>query len=409
MSLMSLDAARQLLADRVAPLPAVELALADALGCRLAEPVRADVDMPAADVSVMDGYAMRWDDLASGPLPVAFEIPAGHMPGELARGSTARIFTGAVLPKGADTVIPQEQAEVQADGKVKFEPTERGSFIRRQGELCSAGTPVAAAGDWLTPQFVAMLGAVGAARVRVIPRPRVAVLSTGSELVPLDQHPGPGKIRDSNGIMLATLARAAGFELTFATHVPDDRDALHEAFTRAVDQADLVVSTGGVSVGDHDLVPEILSALGAETLFHKLSIKPGRPALTARFEDAWFVGLPGNPVSALVGWRMFARAVGNTLAGDGQALREEPEPAILTEPTQNRGRRTLLTPALLTTGREGAQVTPLHWKGSHDIVNAARANALALLDIGAKLEPGAVVDCYRLDGGGQPDHKGERT
>lgn len=409
MNLMTLDSARQLLADRVVPLDPVEMGLADARGCRLAESVRADIDMPGTDVSVMDGYAMRWDDLAAGALPVAFEIPAGHMPGELPHGAAARIFTGAALPKGADTVIPQEQAETQADGRVKFQPTECGSYIRRKGELCSAGAVVASPGDLLTPQFVAMLGAVGAASVRVIPRPRVAVLSTGSELVPIDQLPGPGKIRDSNGVMLAALARTAGFQVTFATHVADDRDALRQAFTQAIDSADLVVSSGGVSVGDHDLVPEILAELNAETLFHKLSIKPGKPALVARFTGAWFVGLPGNPVSALVGWRMFARAVGKTLAGDSEALREVPEKAVLADSTQNTGRRTLLTPALLTTSRQGAQVTPLKWKGSHDIVAAARANALAILDIGAKLEPGAVIDCFRLDGGAQPDHKGDRT
>jgi len=403
MDMMTLDSARGLLADQVVPLGHVEMELADALGCRLAEPVHADMDMPGADVSVMDGYALCWDDLASAAdLPVAFEIAAGQVPLELSRGRVARIFTGAVIPQGADTVIPQEQAEVQADGKVRFGPVERGSFIRRKGELCSAGTALATEGDLLTPQLISLLGSAGAFKIRVTPRPRVAVLSTGSELVSIETRPGPGKIRDSNGVMLTTLVRAAGFEVTFTARVADSRSALRDAFTQAMDRADLLISSGGVSVGDHDLVPEVLTDLGAEILFHKLSIKPGKPALTCRLGKAWFVGLPGNPLSALVGWRMFGRALGNTLAGDRHALREQPEAAVLTEPTQNKGRRTIMALAQLTSGQKHSEVTVLDWKGSHDAVAAARANALAVLDVGVKYGPGDVLDCYRLDASEQP-------
>ena len=162
-------------------------------------------------------------------------------------------------------------------------------------------------------------------------------------------------------------------------------------------KADLIVTSGGVSVGDYDLVPNVLDNLGAETVFHRLAIKPGKPLLTARLGGAWVVGLPGNPVSALVGWRLFARPLAEALAGDAQAFDEAPEIGVLTGPTRNRGERTLLAPALLEPGNPTSRVTVVPWKGSHDVLAAARANALALVESGAELAEGDAIHCYRLD------------
>jgi molybdopterin molybdotransferase len=173
--------------------------------------------------------------------------------------------------------------------------------------------------------------------------------------------------------------------------------ALREAFGQAAAVADLIVTCGGVSVGDYDLVPQALSEVGAETMFHRLSVKPGKPVLAARLDDAWVAALPGNPVSALVGWRLFARPLAEALAGDVHAFEESPEAAVLTGPTHNQGDRTLLAPARFEPGSPVPMVTVLPWKGSHDVLTLARTNALARVDIGMELAAGDVVPCYRLD------------
>ena len=397
-AVLNFETARILLADQVAPLACVELDLATALGCRLAESPRADTDLPATDVSTMDGYAVRATDLANNTgLPVAFEVPAGQAPQQLPLGAVARIFTGAMLPDGADTIVPQEQARVQANGRVLLDRLAPGSFVRHQAELCSIGTPLGTIGDLLTPQLLALLGTAGVSTVRVTPRPRVAVLSTGSELVPVHEHPAPGQIRDSNSITLAALARTAGFTLSYVSSIVDELPALRAAFQHAATQADLIISCGGVSVGDYDLVPQALSELGSQTIFHRLSIKPGKPVLAARFDRSWVIGLPGNPLSALVGWRLFARPLGETLAGAPRALEEPPESAVLAEPARNSGNRTIFAPAQLQPDHSISKINILPWKGSHDVVALARTNALAILEAGAELAVGDLVDYFRLD------------
>ncbi len=396
--MMNLDDARRRLADRVEALPSVNMKLMEAIGCRLAESPHADTDVPTTDVSTMDGYAVRAADVASNAtLPISFEVPAGTGRKLLPEGYAARIFTGAVMPAGADTVIPQEQAERRADGTVLLTALNKGSYIRRQAELCANGASLGKPGDPITPQLVALLGVAGASTVRVTPRPRVAILSTGSELVPIDQHPAPGQIRDSNGPMLAALARVRGFDVTLVSRVGDEIRALGDAIDRASHEADLVVTGGGVSVGDYDLVPDALRDLGAETVFHKLSIKPGKPILMARLGRSWVAGLPGNPVSALVGWRLFARPLGEALGGDLHAFFDPPETAVLTEPARNTGDRTLLAPAVMQSGDCTTSATVLPLKGSHDVVAVARANALVIVGIGEEYGAGDRVRCYRLD------------
>ena len=396
--MLNFETARKLLADQVVPLAGIELDLAAAFGCRLAETPRAETDLPATDVSTMDGYAVRATDLADNTdLPVAFEVPAGQVPQQLSLGAAARIFTGAMLPDGADTIVPQEQARVQADGRILLDRLEPGSFVRHQAELCSAGTPLGAPGDLLTPQLLALLGTAGVSTVHITPRPRIAVLSTGSELVPVHERPAPGQIRDSNSITLAALARTAGFTLSYVSSVMDELPALRDAFQHAAAQADLIISCGGVSVGDYDLVPQALSELGSQTVFHKLSIKPGKPVLAARLDETWVIGLPGNPISALVDWRLFARPLGEALAGAPHAFEELPESAVLTEPARNSGNRTIFAPARLQPDRPISKINILPWKGSHDVVTLAQANALAILDVGVELAAGDLVNYFRLD------------
>lgn len=395
--MISLDFARALLAENVRPLPPVAVDLNEALGCRLAESPRADVDLPLADVSAMDGYAVRAADLGSdAPLKIAFEVPTGAPVEALPAGCAARIFTGATLPAGADTVVEQELAEVQADGRVRLEALPAGSNVRYRGELFSAGATLANEGDRITPARLGVLSAGGASRVRVFPSPRVAVVMTGSELVAVDQPPSPGMIRDSNGPMLLALARRAGFCVTPQIQAADEVGDLKRALLQAGEQADLVVSCGGVSVGDYDLVPRALAELGGKVLFHKVSIKPGKPVLAARLGEAWLLGLPGNAVSSVVCWRLFAWPVGEALAGDPRAFEESPEPARLSEAVHNHDDRLLLLPARFSPDRPEARVIGLSWKGSHDLPTAADANALLVLEPGAEYSPGQLVRCYRL-------------
>jgi molybdopterin molybdotransferase len=370
---ITLDEARGLVAARVAALDPVVVPLGEALGCRIAEPPRSDVDSPPGHVSAMDGYAVRHADVGcGGTLPVAFEVQAGTVAGHLPQGCAARIFTGAVLPEGADTVVPQEQASVGENGVVRLESLAAGS------------------------QLVALMAAAGADRVAVIPRPRVSVVVTGSEVVPVSEVPGPGQIRNSNGPMLDALVRAAGLRAPQSVSAGDTTDDLSLTLSSSIADADLVLTSGGVSVGDYDLVPEVARSLGGEVLFHQVSVKPGKPLLAVRFDGCWMLGLPGNPVSVLAGWRLFGWPLAATLSGDTAAFNEQPMLAELEEAVTNRGDRVELRPAVLTRGQDRLSARVVPWRGSHDLVAAAAANAFARLDVGAAYEVGDPIPCYPL-------------
>jgi molybdopterin molybdotransferase len=395
--MITLDEARALVRARATPLDPVVVPLGEALGCRIAEPPSSDVDSPPGQVSAMDGYAVRHADVANGDvLPIAFEVQAGTVAGHLPVGHAARIFTGAVLPEGADTVVPQEQAVVDENGVVELEPLAVGSHVRRRGEVFPVGEPLAEIGELVTPQLVALLAAAGADRVTVTPKPRVSVVVTGSEVVPISEVPGPGQIRNSNGPMLDALVRAAGLRAPELASAADTTDDLHVTLSSSIVDADLVLTSGGVSVGDYDLVPEVASSLGGEVLFHRVSVKPGKPLLAVRFDGCWMLGLPGNPVSVLAGWRLFGWPLAAALSGDTAAFDEQPVLVPLEEEVANRGDRVELRPAVLSGGHDDLSVRVVSWRGSHDLVAAAVANAFARLEVGAVYEVGDPIQCYPL-------------
>lgn len=395
--MIPLDEARLLLARAVKRLAPVSVDLRSSLGCRLASEVQSDVDVPPADVSAMDGYAVQHAELTAGrPLPVADEVAAGDAGTELAPGTTVRIFTGAPLPKGADTVVPQENAETGGDGRVTLEPCVGGAHVRRRGEVVTAGAKIFAAGEWVTPQMVSVMASCGASRIDVVPAPSVAVVVTGTEIVDAAMTPGPYQIRDSNGPLLTALAAAAGFEISSSTRAADTKEALHEALSRAVADADLVLTTGGVSVGDYDLVPDVVAELGGEVLFHRLRMKPGKPLLAAHIGSKLLLGLPGNPLSVLAGWRLFAWPAAAALAGDDEAFSETPLEAELGHPAATPRSRTELRPAFLRAAVGGPSVEVIGWRGSHDVLAAARANALARFDPQREYPEGSRIPCYPL-------------
>ena len=310
--LMSADDALARILAGVPTLPAVESPILDALGLVLAEDIAADRDVPPFRNSAMDGYAVRGDDVASAPveLRVVGEIAAGGFPDRsVGPGEAMRIMTGAPVPDGADTVVRVEDTDNASDLVTITVATPKGMAIRHAGEDLKAGERVLVAGTVLRAAEIGLLASVGRARVRVRKRPRVAVFSTGDEIVDLDAPIGRGQIRDSNRYTLASAIRAVGAEPWVGGIVPDAPDALRAALREAA-AADVIVTSGGVSVGDHDHMKPVLSELGTID-FWAIAIRPGRPLAFGEIKDGDrrvpIFGLPGNTVSALVTFEIFVR------------------------------------------------------------------------------------------------------
>ncbi|SIR79482.1 molybdopterin molybdochelatase [Aquipseudomonas alcaligenes] len=302
------DALGRLLAlAEAAPIDAREIvSLAAADGRVLATDLVAGLDLPPWPNSAMDGYALRLADWQGEPLAVSQRILAGQAPESLQPGSCARIFTGAPLPAGADTVEMQENAEILADGRVRFlEPIKVGQNVRPQGQETRAGEVVLPAGTRLGPVELGLAASLGCAVLAVRRRPRVAVVSTGDELVEPGQPLGPGQIYNSNRSLLCAWLQRLGCEVRDAGILPDDAQRTREALA-ALGDADLILSTGGVSVGEADHLGQVLRE-GGELALWKLAIKPGKPLTCGHFRGVPVLGLPGNPASTLVTFALLAR------------------------------------------------------------------------------------------------------
>ena len=335
---------------------------------------------PERPLSAMDGYALRHADLP-GPLPVVGESAAGGpLPLPLPPASACRIFTGAPMPDGADLVVMQEDMarmgdQVRLAGPIETRP---GKHVRQAGEDFEAGQRLMQAGDLLTPAALALLAMAGHAQVPVRRKVRVALLSTGNELVAPGHALASGQIPASNGLMLQSLLQAGACEINDLGIVRDDRGATEHAFAQAVQSADLVISTGGASVGDHDLVKPALEALGARIDFWKIAMRPGKPLMAGSVGDAVLLGLPGNPVSAFVTALLFARPLIAHLAGARHPLPQY-EAAELASPLPAVAKRTDHIRAVLEQGR----VTPIGLNDSAALLALSRANALIIRPAGA--------------------------
>lgn len=322
MSLLPVEEAQARLLALATPLPAVSVPIAEARGRYLAEPLLARRDQPWTDLSAMDGYAVRYADMP-GPWQLVGEMAAGDVPSQppLVPGTTMRIFTGAPLPPGVDTVILQE--EMQAKGATIHltgeGPGAFGRHIRHRASDFASGDLLLQQGARLGAPQLALAALAGHAALAVRQRPRVTILSTGDELVMPGEPCPPGKLPASNGILLRAMLEGAGAQILAERLVPDDLPQLTEAL-RAGQDADIIVSTGGASVGDHDLVRPALEAAGGAIDFWRIAMRPGKPLIVGRLGGAIFLGLPGNPVSSMVGGALFLLPLVRHLAGAAHPL-----------------------------------------------------------------------------------------
>ncbi|GAA0916118.1 molybdotransferase-like divisome protein Glp [Streptomyces thermoalcalitolerans] len=412
----------------VRPLEPIELHLLDAQGCLLVDDVTVPVSLPPFDNSSMDGYAVRTADVSGASeefpavLDVVGDVAAGSAePLHVGPGQAARIMTGAPLPPGAEAVVPVEWTDgglgggpvgamrarslhpEGAGGHVRvYRPVEARAHVRAQGSDVKAGDRVLKAGTVLGPAQIALLAAIGRGTVRVRPRPRVVVLSTGSELVQPGERLGPGRIYDSNSFALTAAARDAGAIAYRVGAVTDDADTLRSTIEDQLVRADLLVTTGGVSVGAYDVVKEALSHVGdadepgGGVEFRKLAMQPGKPQGfgTVGPEHVPLLALPGNPVSAYVSFELFVRPVIRTLMGLPDVHRPTVRATLAADKAlaSPKGRRQFLR-GTYTDG----EVRPVGGAGSHLVAALAQADALIVVPEDVEsVEPGAEVEVILL-------------
>ncbi|TMM05117.1 MAG: molybdopterin molybdotransferase MoeA [Actinobacteria bacterium] len=394
--LLSIAEAQRLVLEHARPLPAETVALEDAARRVLAEPAQAEIDLPPFPSSAMDGYAVRAAD-TPGRLRVEARIAAGKpAAGALEPGQAMGIATGGVVPAGADAVVPIEYV-VEHDNEIEIGGgVESGENVRPRGGDIRAGEVVVEPGSLLTPARLGALAAAGIPHVRCARRPRAAVLPTGTELRRPGEALAAGEIYEANGLILSAQLEAAGAVVELMPAVGDDEAAHRGALEHALG-ADVVVTSGGVSVGPHDLVRRVEAELGVEEVFWRVSVKPGKPIAFGVRERTLVFGLPGNPVSALVGFLLFVEPAIRALEGVPEPLPRFDHGRLAGARRRNPERDELVR-ARLRRSAEGPLLEPLSGQESHMIARSAGADALVLVPRGeGDLADGSSVDYLRLD------------
>lgn len=376
-----------------APLRPAWLPLAEARGCVAAEDIAADLAVPGFDNSAMDGYAIRAADTAGArdkPVTIRLvdDVPAGVSPSvAIEPGTAATIMTGAPIPPGADAVVPWEDTD-RLDGAVRIKAElASGRNVRPRGEDLSEGAVVVGAGDALTPVHLGVLASIGRTHVSVHPRPRVAVLSTGDELVPPGGRLLPGQLFETNRTVIVALCEAEGARVVADALLPDDPDAIGDWLSDSVGRADLVVTSGGASVGEHDWIREILERSGTLAMW-RVAIKPGKPIAYGRIDATPVLALPGNPGSAYVGMHVFVRPALRILAGRPPSPRRTR--ARLAAAVRGSPSRTQFTRVRL----DGALAEPLPLQSSVVLSNLIPADGFAIVPPGGLPEGAEVVVEY---------------
>ena len=401
MEYLSVAAAQQCVLEAVAISGAEQVKLEQSLGRVLAEEVRANRDQPPYDISAMDGYALRSADLGNIPamLEIIEDIKAGDMPIKaLASGQCARIMTGAPMPLGADAVIRVEDTEAKPDNRVQINQSVKpGNDIRRLGENMRNGEVVLSPGTAITPGVIGVLATVKRAQVQVYRRPRVAILSTGNELEGLDEPVDPNKIPNSNSYALMGQVQALGIEPVLLGIARDDPEELARYLKRGLEYDVLLVS-GGTSVGVHDYVRPTIEALGAQMLFWRVAMKPGHPVAFGKVGEKIIFGLPGNPVSSMVCFEEFVVPALRSMMGHARTYRRTIE-ARMTHNVKHQPGRTEFIRVLLAKEPGGYTATSTGAQGSGMLLSMARADGLAVLPAdGNGLAAGSMVAVQLLDG-----------
>lgn len=401
--MLSVEEARGRIIAAFAPLAAEQVAIADALGRVLAEDVAARVDQPPVAVSAMDGYAVRAIDVAALPATlrvIGQSAAGGGFAGTLEPGQAVRIFTGAPLPDGADTIVIQENTEAGGDrvsvidGKAPV-----GRFIRPAGLDFRAGQVGLAAGRRLTARDIGLAAAMNRPWLKVRRRPRIAILATGDEVVMPGDPMGPSQIASSNSLGLGAFVAACGGEAVQLGIAPDDRDALGRMAAGATGM-DLLLTTGGASVGDHDLVQEVLGAQGFALDFWKIAMRPGKPLIFGRIGPTPVLGLPGNPVSTVVCATVFLRPAMAAMLGESAAAEPAERAVLATALPANDERQDYLRATLSRDGAGRLLARPFERQDSSMLANMAHADCLIVRPPHAPAtEAGATVEILRLTGG----------
>ena len=399
--MLSVEEAREQMLETIPVLPTEKRGILECVNYVLAEELKSTENIPPFDNSAMDGFAVRATDVKDTSednpivLSVVETIAAGYAPSkQVASGEAARIMTGAMMPEGADAVVMQEVTELNGDKVTISDSVEKDENVRFTGESVSQGDSVMSPGKVLRPPEVSMLASLNCAEVTVHQKPTVAIVSTGDELTPLGESLTPGKIRDSNRYgIFAQVQNAGGIPIDMGI-APDDEEETERIFRESIAKADALITSGGVSVGEHDIVKNVLTKLG-EMNFWRVAMKPGKPQAYGKIDGKPVFGLPGNPVSSLVVFELFVRPAILKMAGHTDLLRQTFKAVLETDVTNKDGRvnfmRSILTEkngqyTAKTTGPQGSGIL-------HSLV---LANGLITIPSGATLSAGETVDAQFL-------------
>jgi len=386
------------IAGNITPLPPLRVPLADGLGRILAEDVYSLLELPPADNSAMDGYAFALDGDSDGHLTEVGFLPAGdNFTAPIQAGETVRIMTGAPMPTGCDTVVPMEDTEQLESNRIRLrKPLQRGANVRYRGEELKTGEKILYQSQQLDPAAIGMLASAGITDILVYPAPRVAILSTGDELVELGETPDKGKIINSNAHLLAACLRQDGFT-PILLGIAKDQPGELEACLRQGLAADMLITTGGVSVGDRDLVQQTLTAIGFKTIFWKVATKPGKPTLFGVIGHQPVFGLPGNPAASAATYQLYARPALRILSGHPQPFSPTLKVRLAT-PLKAGGKRLHFLWGNLIIVDSELQFDPSQRQGSGQNRSAVGAQALFPLPIDSPaLAAGDMVEVIMLD------------
>jgi molybdopterin molybdotransferase len=394
--MVTIEEAQQIILRHIVPLPTEELPLLQGLGRAASEDVFAPWDIPATDNSAMDGYAFSFAAVRGDTLVVSGNIPAGkERATPVAAGETVRIMTGAPIPRGCDTVVPIENVETIGDTIRLVGDVRPGAHIRKRGEDIRAGQRAIAANFPLRPQDIGMLASLGKSSVRVYRRPRVGVLATGDELLEIGSPPAPGKIINSNSYSIAAQVVESGGDPVMLGIAEDEMERTCDRIREGI-RGDLLITTGGVSVGDRDCVKEAIVVLGGEIKFWKVHMKPGKPVAFAILEGKPVFSLPGNPAAAMISFEVFVRPALLKMTGHIRIFRPTVM-AALTEPIANQGDRPHLIRVRVEARQDGYVASATGNQSSARLSSLTAANGFVKIAPGTTLASGESVVVSLLD------------